>query len=238
MQNHDSQERISRRRGPAIKLLIYWNILVICAWLIGPFLLARTWGWNAGWRHLIVLIVGLLAHQVYVRKKNPQLRKVRRQIGRGTPSWDIAWNFLHWPFLASIALIGGYDYGAHGSTLSAVVWPIGAIIILAGITLSASAMAVNPHFEGTVRVQKEREHRVIVIGPYRVIRHPGYLALALWSCGTPFILCSSRALIPAVLYIAWVGIRTGLEDAFLQKNLEGYVEFARNTRYRWLPGIW
>lgn len=46
-------------------------------------------------------------------------------------------------------------------------------------------------------------------------------------------------------YITWVVIaaavlvvRTALEDRTLQKELEGYVEYTENTRYRLLPGVW
>jgi len=33
-------------------------------------------------------------------------------------------------------------------------------------------------------------------------------------------------------------VRTALEDNALQKELAGYAEFAKNTRYRIVPWIW
>jgi protein-S-isoprenylcysteine O-methyltransferase Ste14 len=33
-------------------------------------------------------------------------------------------------------------------------------------------------------------------------------------------------------------IRTALEDRTLQAELNGYAEYARQVRYRLLPGIW
>jgi protein-S-isoprenylcysteine O-methyltransferase Ste14 len=33
-------------------------------------------------------------------------------------------------------------------------------------------------------------------------------------------------------------MRTRLEDRFLQANLPGYKEYARQVRYRLFPGIW
>jgi protein-S-isoprenylcysteine O-methyltransferase Ste14 len=45
-------------------------------------------------------------------------------------------------------------------------------------------------------------------------------------------------MIPAVCYIILMIIRTGLEDKFLSEKLEGYSEYAKQVRYRLLPGIW
>ena len=49
---------------------------------------------------------------------------------------------------------------------------------------------------------------------------------------------SAVGLIPAVIAAAVLVVRTALEDRTLQKELEGYVEYTKNTRYRLLPGIW
>jgi protein-S-isoprenylcysteine O-methyltransferase Ste14 len=33
-------------------------------------------------------------------------------------------------------------------------------------------------------------------------------------------------------------IRTALEDRTLHEELDGYPEYARQTRYRLIPGVW
>ena len=43
--------------------------------------------------------------------------------------------------------------------------------------LQTWAMIVNPFFSPVVRLQTERGHHVIAHGPYRFVRHPGYLAM-------------------------------------------------------------
>jgi protein-S-isoprenylcysteine O-methyltransferase Ste14 len=55
---------------------------------------------------------------------------------------------------------------------------------------------------------------------------------------TPFLLGSPWALIPAVLAGATLVVRTAMEDQTLQNELPGYKEYAAQTRYRLLPGIW
>ena len=55
---------------------------------------------------------------------------------------------------------------------------------------------------------------------------------------TPFLLNSLWALIPALLTIVLIVVRTALEDKTLQAELPGYVDYTEHTRYRLLPGVW
>jgi protein-S-isoprenylcysteine O-methyltransferase Ste14 len=75
-------------------------------------------------------------------------------------------------------------------------------------------------------------------GPYRYIRHPGYLSVFLIYPGAALALGSAWALIPAALIIVLTVIRTALEDKTLQKELPGYKEYAVKVKYRLIPGIW
>jgi len=52
------------------------------------------------------------------------------------------------------------------------------------------------------------------------------------------VLGSVWALIPGVLGGLLLAIRTILEDRTLQRELDGYREYASRVRYRLLPGIW
>jgi protein-S-isoprenylcysteine O-methyltransferase Ste14 len=89
-----------------------------------------------------------------------------------------------------------------------------------------------------VRIQKEREHSAVTNGPYRLVRHPSY-ASAIWSyLAFPFMLDALWALIPGVLMMIVLIIRTALEDRTLREELPGYEQYAEKTRYRLLPGVW
>lgn len=52
------------------------------------------------------------------------------------------------------------------------------------------------------------------------------------------ILGSYWAMIPGGLWVVALIIRTYFEDKTLQKELEGYKEYAKKTKYRLIPGIW
>jgi protein-S-isoprenylcysteine O-methyltransferase Ste14 len=98
-------------------------------------------------------------------------------------------------------------------------------------------MASNKFFYGVLRVAQEKGHTVCASGPYRHIRHPGYLGMILGDLATPLILNSVWALTPAVLTVCAIVIRTILEDRALQNGLDGYKDYAHIVRYRLLPVV-
>lgn len=100
------------------------------------------------------------------------------------------------------------------------------------------AMSANPFFSTAIRIQPERGHRVMTHGPYRFVRHPGYLAMAISMPATALALGSLCALIPALSYSAVMLCRTSREDMFLKHKLEGYSRYTGKVRYRLIPGLW
>jgi len=96
----------------------------------------------------------------------------------------------------------------------------------------------NGYFEQFVRIQEERGHRVVSTGPYRFARHPGYLGAILGALATPLMLGSAWSFIPAGLICLLFVVRTGLEDRTLRRELPGYEEYTRHTRFRLVPLVW
>lgn len=215
-----------------------WVGVVFLAWLGGPFLAAGRAGWLEGWAYFAALAAALVLHRRYVAGRNPELLRRREKMGEGTRRWDIAWNVGFWPLMASVAIVAGFDERRGWMPMTGWLWLAGLLLLAGGFGLSAWAMAVNPHFEGTVRIQKERDHRVIDVGPYRRVRHPGYVGLALWALGTPFLLLSWSAFVPAFSVVGWIALRTALEDRTLRDELSGYRDYASRVRFRLVPGLW
>ena len=79
---------------------------------------------------------------------------------------------------------------------------------------------------------------MITTGPYAYVRHPGYISANLLTIGIALALGSLWALLPVLIGIVLLAIRTSLEDATLQRELPGYADFARTTRFKWVPGVW
>ena len=65
-----------------------------------------------------------------------------------------------------------------------------------------------------------------------------YLSLVLSWPALSLLLGSYWALIPGFLASIVIIIRTSLEDRTLQAELTGYADYARQVRFRLLPGIW
>lgn len=226
------------RLRPWTTLYGLWFLFLTAAWLAGPFLLAGTLRWPAAWLYFAALSGGLLLHRRYVARHNPELRQRRKRIGAGTKAWDKVWNILFWPLMIAVVLVAGLGVRLGWASMPAGFFPVGVALFAAGLSLSAWAMSVNPHFEGTVRIQTDCGHRVIDQGPYRALRHPGYAGLALWALATPFLLLCWRALLPAAAVVAWIALRTALEDRLLRRELPGYEAYARRVRSRLVPGLW
>jgi protein-S-isoprenylcysteine O-methyltransferase Ste14 len=79
---------------------------------------------------------------------------------------------------------------------------------------------------------------VIADGPYKYVRHSGYLSGLLFIFSFPLIVGSVFALFPAVVYMILIILRTSLEDRTLNNELVGYVEYSKKVRYRLFPWVW
>jgi protein-S-isoprenylcysteine O-methyltransferase Ste14 len=142
-------------------------------------------------------------------------------------------------FLATVA-VAALDIGRLHWACPLSKWAqIAAFIVLiAANVLQIWAMAANPFFSTALRLQTERGHHLITHGPYRFVRHPGYMAMLLIVLLTALALGSTLALIPASIYGAIILFRSACEDRFLMNNLAGYANYAEKVRYRLIPGVW
>jgi protein-S-isoprenylcysteine O-methyltransferase Ste14 len=116
---------------------------------------------------------------------------------------------------------------------------VAALVLFAVSWLLATwAMAVNRFFSSVVRIQDERGHNLVTVGPYRYVRHPGYLGAIIGMPASAIALGSWWSLVPAAVVSLVVFRRLVVEDAFLKDHLDGYRNYMHRVRYRLLPGIW
>lgn len=220
-----------RAAGAAIGVGAMFSVLVF--WPAGSL------NWPAGWLYVGIVTSYFLFNLTYLGRVNPTVIERRMRLGPGTKTWDIVWSVLFTPLFLAIYVVAGFDAVRFGwSTMHVVWWVPGLALFTGGAALFSWSMGVNPFFEKTVRIQTERGHHVIDTGPYRHVRHPGYVGFIGWSLGTPLLLGSWFALLPALAAMLGMVIRTALEDRTLKDELDGYDEYASRVRYRLVPGVW
>jgi protein-S-isoprenylcysteine O-methyltransferase Ste14 len=205
-----------------------------------PVLLASagTIYWINGWVYFGFTFGYLIAYTLLLMRINPSLLNERGKfIKEGTKPFDKVYVVLHVPLTYLILIISGLD-AVRYQWSSVPLWIIllGVVVTVPAYYLSLWAMAVNSYFECTVRIQEHQ--RVCKSGPYRIVRHPGYASGIISVLAAPLILGSWWGLAPGAIAATMFVVRTELEDRTLQKELAGYNEYTKSTRYRLIPLIW
>jgi protein-S-isoprenylcysteine O-methyltransferase Ste14 len=216
------------------------QILFVMLFMIAELLLASGQpGWVWAWIFIAMNLVGVLANSLVMLRYNPET-VAERGAGKGMRDWDkIVSGLYAISYYVLTILIAGLDARfAWTAPLAPAVNFAGVVAFALGFALFSWAMITNAYFATIVRIQAERGHAVCTTGPYRIVRHPGYVGAILQSLATPLLLGSLWALLPGVLAGCFIVIRTVLEDRMLCKELEGYLDYARRVRYRLLPGVW
>jgi protein-S-isoprenylcysteine O-methyltransferase Ste14 len=206
------------------------------------FLVAGRLGWVWGWALLAVLSAFMAAHPLILLPINPALLAEREKglTDKAVKAWD-RWIAGLGAGLFPIAswVVAGLDVRLGWTGPVPLAYHVGGLVAMVlGCALFLWAMASNAFFAEGVRIQKERGHTVATGGPYQYVRHPGYTGAILSQIATPFLLGSLWALVPTIASAALYVVRTYLEDKTLRKELPGYEEYTRQTRYRLLPGVW
>jgi protein-S-isoprenylcysteine O-methyltransferase Ste14 len=115
---------------------------------------------------------------------------------------------------------------------------VAGFLVLLGASIVLWAKKANKFYSETVRIQYERHHAVITEGPYRYVRHPGYMGYMILSISVPLMLGSLPALFPSIFIVMGYLGRTILEDVTLQRQFKGYYDYTKKVPYRLFPGIW
>ena len=224
------------------------GIKILIGTFLGPtmpvtllFILAGRIDIAGVWIFFVVSLISVFGGVLLVGMVNPELLNHRGQWKKkkDTKPWDKILvlvfgiiGFYILPAVIGLDLRFQWSYSGIHFTITGVV------LFLVGSILFSWAMIVNTHFEVTVRIQKDRDHKVITDGPYKIVRHPGYVGAILWIVATPLIIGSVVGLVPAGIASLVLIIRTSLEDNTLHRELSGYAEYAGKIKYRLLPGVW
>ncbi len=195
-----------------------------------------NWAW--AWAFIGLYLIGILINASFLLHYSPETIAERARAS-GMKNWDRMigglWTVMHFVVML---LIAGLDerFGWTGP----IPFPLhlaGGVIFALGFALFSWAMISNAYFATVVRIQNDRGHTVCATGPYRFVRHPGYVGAIIQSFAIPVMLGSLWALIPGGVAALLMVFRTAPEDRTLRDELDGYRGYTSRVRYRLLPGV-
>jgi len=204
---------------------------------------AGRWLWWEAWVTVGLWAVFGVVTTRYLLRHDPALLAERLKlvpVSRDQKPWDRVIMALF--FVAGVALyiVPGLDVVRYGWSEPLPLWVrIAALLVqvpcLAGLNW---IVRENTWLAQVVKIDEARHQQVITTGPYALVRHPMYTITIVLVFAIPAALGSRYALLLSLFLTALLIVRTWLEDRTLHAELEGYSDYARQTRYRLIPGIW
>jgi protein-S-isoprenylcysteine O-methyltransferase Ste14 len=228
----NTKQGVLRWAGQMIAALVF-------AWVV-LFLAAGRLDWTAGWVYLGMNFLTQALSAIALLPRRPDMLAERSKVREGTKEWDrfYATAIVVFGTLA-VLITAGLDARFRWSApIGSGLWGVALALAFGSQMFVLWAMASNPFFATTVRIQGERGHHVINSGPYQLVRHPGYLGSLIYNLAIPLVLGSWWTFLPALLTIVLLILRTRLEDRTLQAELPGYPAYAAAVRCRLIPGVW
>lgn len=198
--------------------------------------------WRRAWVLIGVVFVATVASMLALARANPALlaERFKMPVQRGQPTADkvVVLLFLA-AFLGAVRLVP-YDVFAWHLLPAPpfAVAVLGLVALLAGWWLVTAAMRANAFAIPVVKAQAERHHVVVDRGPYAVVRHPMYAGAVLLMFGLPLWLGSTAGALAALVPLALLAVRIGVEERFLRAALPGYEGYTTRVRWRVVPGLW
>jgi protein-S-isoprenylcysteine O-methyltransferase Ste14 len=143
-----------------------------------------------------------------------------------------------------LILFGGMGFMAadaarwRWSTMPISVQGAGCALLLVTLLFMHWTMRANSYAAPVVKIQKERNQKVVTTGPYAIVRHPLYFGALFYVAATSLVLGSWWGLIFVPLTALGFGLRIGIEEKALREGLQGYEDYARNVPWRLIPFVW
>ena len=230
---------VTMRRVLASKLIIQIGIFVALGSLL--FLSAGTLQWPAAWVLLVEMGGTGIALGLWLRWHDPALfaERLSACFQSSQKRWDKVFMATLLVLWSSWFVLMGVD-AVRFRWSHVPVWAqaIGAILIALNAYIAYRTFRENTFAAPVVKIQTERDHRVVTTGPYAYVRHPMYAGNLLFFIGTPLLLGSWYGMAATPLMAAMLAMRAVLEERTLASGLPGYRDYAVRVRYRLIRGIW
>lgn len=199
------------------------------------FLPAGTLSFFNGWLLMGILFIPMFFAGVVMMFQNPSLLKSRLKAKETQKDQSMVIKLSGLMFLAGF-IAAGLGVRFHWYVLPKGISIGAAVVFLAAYLLYAQVLRENTYLSRTIEVQENQ--KVIDTGLYGIVRHPMYSATVILFLSMPLVLGSVYAFVIFMAYPFIIARRIKGEEAFLEKELNGYREYKQKVRYRLLPFVW
>lgn len=209
---------------------------ILGALLVGIliFLPAGKWFFN-GLLLMVILFVPMFFAGIVMMIKNPRLLNKRLDAKEKLKEQNLVIKLSGLMFLVGF-IIAGLGVRFSWYTLPKTVSVIFAVVFLVAYVLYAEVLRENTYLSRTIEVQQDQ--KVIDTGLYSVVRHPMYSVTLLLFLSMPLVLGSLYSFIIFLAYPFIIAKRIKSEEEFLEKELDGYLEYKQKVKYRLIPFVW
>ena len=199
------------------------------------FLPAGTLAFVNGWLLMGILFVPMFFAGIVMMFQNPELLKKRLNAKEEQKEQSLVVKLSGLMFLIGFIVAGlGFRFDWYILPYSVVLGAM--VVFLAAYILYAEVLRENTYLSRTIEVQENQ--KVIDTGLYGIVRHPMYSVTLLLFLSMPIVLGSIYSFLIFLAYPFIIAKRIKNEEAFLEKELDGYREYKQKVKYRLIPFVW
>lgn len=199
------------------------------------FLPAGSLSFLGGWLLLGILFIPMFFAGIVMMFKNPDLLKSRLNAKESRKEQSIVVKLSGLMFVAGF-VVAGLNFRFNLYTLPMGVSIGAAVVFLVAYILYAEVLRENTYLSRTIEVQENQ--KVIDTGLYGIVRHPMYSITLLLFLSMPLVLGSIYSFLIFLAYPFIIAKRIKDEEKFLEKELDGYVQYKQKVKHRLIPFIW
>lgn len=199
------------------------------------FIPAGSFGFWQAWVYIGVLFIPMLFLLFYFLSTDPKFLRQRLNFREKEKAQKKIVDYSKWILLAAL-LVPGFDFRFGWSNVPFWLVLLSDFQVLASYTMIFLVFKENSYASRIVQVRKGQ--KVISTGPYSIIRHPMYLASLFLYLFTPLALGSYFALPLFAIMIPVFILRIIDEERLLLRDLKGYGDYCKKTKYRLIPFVW
>lgn len=214
------------------------TIVGLIAFCFLIFVPAGTLAYWQGWTFIAVFSVSTVLIGLYLVLENPALLERRIRVGPAAETRPVQKIIIALSFVVFclMLIVSALDHRFGWSQVPAWLSIIGNALVASGLMIDLRVFRENSY--GASTIEKMEGQKVIATGPYAIVRHPMYVGVLIMMLGTPLALGSKWGIVPAIATVPILVLRILDEESMLRDELDGYEAYARDVRYRLLPGIW